>query len=158
MKFHPEYLAVNDLIRDNINLFSGNAREKKITLLNSVDPDLVVFADQNMTNTLIRNLLSNALKYSHEGGKIEITSQVQNQMAYISVKDNGVGMTREQMGQLWSVNTIRTTYGTRDEKGSGLGLLLCKEFIEKQGGQISVESEKGKGSKFTFSLPTEKVD
>ncbi|MBW6497336.1 MAG: tetratricopeptide repeat-containing sensor histidine kinase [Bacteroidales bacterium] len=158
MKFHPEYLAVSDLIRDNINLFSGNAREKEITLVDSVDPDLVVFADQNMTNTLVRNLLSNALKYSDAGSKIEVTSQVLNKMAHISVKDNGVGMTREQMDQLWSVNTIHTTYGTRDEKGSGLGLLLCKEFIEKQGGQISVKSEKGKGSNFTFSLPLEKID
>jgi len=158
MKFHPEYLAVNDLIRDNINLFSGNAREKEIMLVDLVDPDLVVFADQNMTNTLIRNLLSNSLKYSDAGGKIEISGHVLNKMAHISVKDDGVGMTREQMDQLWSVNTIHTTYGTRDEKGSGLGLLLCKEFIEKQGGHISVKSEKGKGSEFTFSLPLERHD
>lgn len=158
IKFHPEYLAVNELIRDSINLFSGNAREKEIMLVDLVDHDLVVFADQNMTNTIIRNLLSNALKYSDAGGKIEILSRVFNKMAFISVRDDGVGMTMEQLDQLWSVNTIHTTYGTRDEKGSGLGLLLCKEFIEKQGGQISVNSEKGKGSEFTFSLPLEKQE
>lgn len=155
MKFNPEYLAVYDLIRDNINLFSGNAREKEITLVDAVDPDLVVFADQNMTNTVIRNLLSNALKYSDAGGRIEITGEVKNKMVFITVSDSGVGMTPEQMNQLWNVNTIHTTYGTRDEKGSGLGLLLCKEFIEKQGGTIRVDSEKNKGSQFSFSLPLE---
>lgn len=158
MKYHPEYLAVNDLVRDNVNLFSGNAREKEILLVDSVDSDLVVFADQNMTNTVIRNLMSNALKYSDAGGKIIIKSQVNNKMAYISIIDVGVGMTPDQMAQLWNVNTIHTTYGTRDEKGSGLGLLLCKEFIEKQGGEISVKSEKGKGSEFVFSLPLENKD
>jgi signal transduction histidine kinase len=158
MKYHPEYLALNDLVRDSINLFSGNAREKEIMLVDSVDSDLVVFADQNMTNTVIRNLMSNALKYSDAGGKIIIKSQVKNKMAYISIIDDGVGMTPDQMAQLWNVNTIHTTYGTRDEKGSGLGLLLCKEFIEKQGGEIGVKSEKGKGSEFTFSLPFENKD
>jgi signal transduction histidine kinase len=158
MKYHPEYLAVNDLVRDNVNLFSGNAREKEIILVDSVDTDLVVFADQNMTNTVIRNLMSNALKYSDAGGKIIIKSQVKNKMANISIIDDGVGMTNDQMAQLWNVNTIHTTYGTRDEKGSGLGLLLCKEFIEKQGGEISVKSEKGKGSEFAFSLPLENND
>jgi signal transduction histidine kinase len=158
MKYHPEYLAVNDLVRDNVNLFSGNAREKEILLVDSVDSDLVVFADQNMTNTVIRNLMSNALKYSDAGGKIIIKSQVNNKMAYISIIDDGVGMTPDQMAQLWNVNTIHTTYGTRDEKGSGLGLLLCKEFIEKQGGEIRVKSEKGKGSEFVFSLPLENKD
>jgi signal transduction histidine kinase len=76
-------------------------------------------------------------------------------MVFITVSDSGVGMTPEQMNQLWNVNTIHTTYGTRDEKGSGLGLLLCKEFIEKQGGTIRVDSEKNKGSQFSFSLPLE---
>ena len=155
IKFNPEYLAVNDLIRDNMNLFSGNAREKGVTLVDAVDPDLVVFADQNMTNTVIRNLLSNALKYSDSGNKIEVKAEVKDSMAFLTVKDEGVGMTSEQISQLWSVNTIHTTYGTRDEKGSGLGLLLCKEFIEKQGGTIDVESEKNQGTSFTFSLPLE---
>lgn len=155
MKFNPEYLAVNDLIRDNVNLFAGNAREKGIVLVDSVDPDLVVFADQNMINTVIRNLLSNALKYSDTGSKIEITAEVKDRKAFLSVRDEGVGMTSEQMSQLWSVNTIHTTYGTRDEKGSGLGLLLCKEFIERQGGSIEVDSEKDKGTRFTFSVPLE---
>lgn len=156
IKYHPEYIAINDLIRDNFNLFAVSARDKEIILVNSVDPDLVVFSDRNMTNTVIRNLISNALKYSDSGGKIEFTSIVKNKKAYLSVKDNGVGMTHEQQSQLWNVNTIHTTYGTHDEKGSGLGLLLCKEFIEKQGGEISVISEKGLGSEFIFSIPVEK--
>jgi signal transduction histidine kinase len=155
INYHPEYVLASDLVHDNLNLFTASTREKEIQIIDSVDPELVVFSDRNMTNTVIRNLLSNALKYSDGGSTIEIKSQIKGKMAYFTVKDQGVGMSSEQIGNLWNVNTIHTTYGTRDEKGSGLGLLLCKEFIEKQGGYISVRSEKGKGSEFIFCLPLE---
>ncbi len=155
IKFHPEYLAVSDLIRDNFNLFATNARDKEINMVNSADHELVVYADLNMTNTVIRNLISNALKYSDSGGTIEVRSLVVNKMAKITIKDTGLGMTPEQLDMLWNANTVFTTYGTRDEKGSGLGLVLCREFVEKQGGEITVFSEKGKGTEFAFTLPVE---
>lgn len=158
INYHPEYVLAKDLVHDNLNLFTASTREKQIQISDAVDSELVIYADRNMTNTVFRNLLSNALKYSDEGTSIEIKSQRKGKMAYFTVKDQGVGMTPEQIGSLWNVNTIRTTYGTHDEKGSGLGLLLCKEFVEKQGGYISVRSEKGKGSEFIFCLPIQPPD
>lgn len=155
IKYFPEYIAVHEIVKDNIHLYKNNAKEKGITLLDNVDDNLPVWADKNMTDTIIRNLLSNALKYTDEGGKITITSHVADHMAYISVKDSGVGMSEESQKKIFRMDTLHSTYGTMDEKGSGLGLLLCKEFVEKQGGSISFESELNKGSIFTFSLPLE---
>jgi signal transduction histidine kinase len=101
------------------------------------------------------NLLSNALKYTDEGGKIVIKSELKDHKVYISIEDNGVGMSEESKNKIFRIDTLHSTYGTMDEKGSGLGLLLCKEFVEKQGGTITFESEKNMGSVFTFSLPPE---
>ncbi|HSV87170.1 MAG TPA: tetratricopeptide repeat-containing sensor histidine kinase [Bacteroidales bacterium] len=153
IKFEPEYLVLNDLIQDNINLFISKSREKEIVISNQVFPNLVVFADGNMVNAIIRNLLSNALKFSESGSTIEISSQIVRKMAFVKVKDEGVGMTPSQIKHIWDSEKVNTSYGTRDEKGSGLGLMLCKEFVERNGGEISVKSEKGHGSEFTFSLP-----
>lgn len=155
IKYQPEYLALHEVIRDNIQLFANNAREKEITITDQVMDDLVVWADLNMTDSVIRNLLSNALKYTDSGGLIELSGRVEAGMAYISVRDNGVGMSAENQAKLFRPNGIHSTYGTHDEKGSGIGLLLCKEFVEKQGGKISFESTRGEGSVFIFSLPLE---
>jgi len=153
MKFEPEYLVLNDLIQENINLFQPVSSAKKVMITNQVDPNLVVFADLNMVHTIVRNLLSNALKYSESDQTVEITSQVVRKMAHVIIRDEGVGMDPVQMTQLWNPNKFYTTYGTRDEKGSGLGLILCKEFTERNGGEIFAKSEKGRGSEFIFSLP-----
>lgn len=155
INYHPEYIALKAIVLENINLFSGNAREKNIEILDLIDEDLVVFADMNMTHTVVRNLLSNALKYTNPGGKIELNSMMEENQVVISVADNGVGISEENIAKLFRVDTLHTTFGTGDEKGSGLGLLLCKEFIEKQGGEISLESTEGEGTVFRFSLPLE---
>lgn len=155
IKYKPEYIALHEIVKENLNLFDTNAKEKEILMSDVVDDDLVVWADRNMTDTVIRNLLSNALKYTLPGGKINISSNLENHMVYLSVKDNGVGMTDANKKKIFRSDTLHSTYGTMDEKGSGLGLLLCKEFVEKQGGQISFESEVNEGSVFTFSLPVE---
>jgi two-component system, sensor histidine kinase and response regulator len=106
-----------------------------------------------MLKTILRNLISNAIKYTHSNGEITI-SAVQNQNNIeITVSDNGVGMSEETRNKLFEIDTNITTTGTANEKGSGLGLILCKEFVEKHGGEIWVKSELGKGSAFTFSLP-----
>lgn len=153
--YRPEYIALKDIINENINLFSGNSREKEIQIKDGIGDDLVVFADMNMTNTVVRNLLSNALKYTRIGGTIELSSSIDSGKVYVSVADNGVGINPENLKKLFRIDTLHTTFGTSDEKGSGLGLLLCKEFIEKQGGEISLESTEGEGTTFTFSLPLE---
>jgi signal transduction histidine kinase len=156
IKYQPEYIAIHEIVKDNIILFKNNAKEKKITLIDLVDDNTPVWADGNMTDTVIRNLLSNALKYTDEGGKITLRSEIKNHKVLISIKDTGVGMSDESKSKIFRVDTLHSTYGTMDEKGSGLGLLLCKEFVEKQGGEISFVSELNVGTTFTFSLPLEK--
>jgi signal transduction histidine kinase/Tfp pilus assembly protein PilF len=155
IKYRPEYIALHEIIKDNVNLVQNNARDKNIKLVDSVDDDLAVWADRNMTDTVIRNLLSNALKYTEQGGEIILSNYLKDHKVYISVKDNGVGIADENKRKIFQTDSLHSTYGTMDEKGSGLGLLLCKEFVEKQGGEIFFESERGKGSVFTFSLPCE---
>lgn len=153
ISYNPEFFELKDIIRDNINLFSANAREKGVEINDRVNEQLVVWGDVNMTNTIIRNLLSNAIKYTESGGSVELRSDEQNGMVEISVADNGTGISGEDQKKLFRVDAVYTTYGTRDEKGSGLGLLLCKEFVEKQGGSIRLSSREGEGSVFTFSIP-----
>ncbi len=151
--YNPEFFELKDIIRDNINLFSANAREKGVEVSDKVNEQLVVWGDVNMTNTIIRNLLSNAIKYTEPGGGVELRSDEHNGMVEISVADNGTGISDEDQKKLFRVDAVYTTYGTRDEKGSGLGLLLCKEFVEKQGGTIRLSSGEGEGTVFTFSIP-----
>jgi len=157
IKYEPEYIAVHEIVKDNLMLFRNNAREKEIALIDLVDDNTPVWADRNMTDTVIRNLLSNALKYTDSGGKIVISSEIKNHQVFISVQDNGVGMTDESKNKIFRIDTLHSTYGTMDEKGSGLGLLLCKEFVEKQGGEISFVSELNRGTTFTFTLPVDEI-
>ncbi len=153
IKYKPELFVVKDLIRDNVNLLSIRAREKSIDITDKVVDHLVVWGDVNMTNTIIRNLLSNALKYSYPGGRVTLNSRKLNAMVEISIADDGTGIPEEDQEKLFRVDSLYTTLGTNDEKGSGLGLLLCKEFVKKQGGDIAFESTKGKGSVFSFTIP-----
>jgi len=155
IKYQPEYIAIHEIVKDNIVLFKNNAKEKKITLIDLVDDNTPVWADGNMTDTVIRNLLSNALKYTDEGGSITLRSDIKDHKVFISIEDTGVGMSDDSKSKIFRIDTLHSTYGTMDEKGSGLGLLLCKEFVEKQGGEIVFESELNKGTTFTFSLPLE---
>lgn len=157
IKYKPEYIAVHEIIKDNIMLFKNNAKEKDITLTDLVDDNTPVWADRNMTDTVIRNLLSNALKYTNFGGKVTLSSEIRNHKVYISIQDDGVGMTEDSKNKIFRIDTLHSTYGTMDEKGSGLGLLLCKEFIEKQGGEISFQSEINAGTTFTFTLPVDEI-
>ena len=115
-----------------------------------------VHADIDMTKTVMRNLLSNAVKFSHEGGEVLVSIRKENDMAIISVKDSGCGMSEEDQKKLLNESTHFSTFGTNKEEGSGLGLLLCKDFVEKNGGTLWFESQKGVGSTFSFSIPLKK--
>jgi len=106
-----------------------------------------------MIKTILRNLVSNALKFTNNGGTINVSSEENSENVTISISDNGVGIKPENITKLFNISEVITTKGTAEETGTGLGLLLCKEFVEKHGGKIWVESEVGKGSEFKFTLP-----
>ena len=113
----------------------------------------IVYADRNMVNTILRNLLSNAIKYSHSGGRITIKMRATGEFIRTEIMDEGVGMDKETLARLFRIDQKISTPGTMKERGTGLGLILCREFVEKCGGSIQAKSEEGKGSAFIFTLP-----
>jgi signal transduction histidine kinase len=117
----------------------------------------MVFADLNSINTVIRNIISNALKFTYPGGKITVSAREQDDFALVCVEDTGMGMNEETKSKLFRIDVHHTSLGTNQEKGTGLGLIICKEFVEANGGKIWVESEEGKGSKFFFTVPLAKT-
>ena len=118
-----------------------------------MDDDIQIIADRNMMSTVIRNLLSNAIKYTMRSGNVRIVATKSDYAITISVIDNGVGISDENIKHLFSISQKTSSLGTENETGTGLGLILCKEFIEQHSGRISVESEYGKGSTFMLLLP-----
>lgn len=152
-QFLPERLDLSKIISDNIKLAKSTAQNKDISLINLVEPGLIVFADYNMIHTVIRNLISNAIKFSNPGGKVFIEGQKEDGQIVIKVKDEGVGMDSETMKNLFRIDVAQSSRGTSGESGTGLGLILCKEFITRHDGKILVESQKGEGSTFTIILP-----
>lgn len=153
VEFNPNHLDVLALVQDNINLLNGTAHHKNIALVNQVQPGLSVFADADMINLVVRNLISNAIKFTYSRGEVHISATQQEHMVSLAISDNGMGVSKEAMEKMFVKTQNPTTLGTGNEKGTGLGLLLCKEFVERNGGEISVESEEGKGSTFTVTLP-----
>jgi len=154
MEVQPDFIDLKGLISDNINLLTNKAEEKNIVLKPEIDDQArQVYADENMINTVIRNLVSNAIKFTPEKGLVKISTHRQQDELVLSVSDNGVGIPKENLPKLFDLKTSYSTHGTHSEKGTGLGLLLCKEFVLMNGGRIWVESESGKGSTFYFTLP-----
>ena len=148
---------LSDLCNQTIASLAPLSLSKKVNLKNLVDPKLTVICDENLTRTIIRNLVSNAIKYSYEGGDIKLSTETtthENQsFCMLKVEDTGVGMNADTLNQLLTKDRAQTIPGTRNELGTGLGLLLCKDFIDKQGGIIEAESELGKGSVFKVGFP-----
>jgi signal transduction histidine kinase len=140
------------IAEENIQLLAS-VPTKKIRMHNQIAPDTIAFADSNTVNLVIRNLMTNALKFTNDGGEVRIAAEDRGNEWLVSVSDNGVGMNPDVIKILFDKTAPYTTRGTANEKGTGLGLILCKEFVEKNGGRIFVESEEGKGSKFSFTLP-----
>lgn len=154
MEFKPVSIALQEQVEPIFSLLSANARGKAIELTGKIEKGLSVYCDQNMLQAVIRNLTSNAIKFTPENGKVTITAQsAAGRMAEITVSDTGIGISPDNLKRLFQVESQLTTKGTRGETGSGLGLLLCREFIELSGGSIRAESEPGKGSRFIFTLP-----
>lgn len=151
--FKPQILSIKDICKDTIELLIPNANAKNITINHSATDNVNVLADIDMLKTLLRNLVSNAIKFTNTGGTINISAVQSDSNIEISVSDNGVGIAPGDLTILFDVGKAHTTLGTAKERGTGLGLLLCRDFVEKQGGKIWVESETGKGSEFKFTLP-----
>lgn len=153
VEYRPKVLSVSALIHKTADLMETIAQDKNISIYIDVDPYMQVKADADMLSFIIRNLLSNAIKFTQRGGSITVSSRIKNNQAQICVIDSGVGMSKEVMAQLFKIDACLTNNGTENEMGTGLGLILCKEFIQKNGGKIEVESELNKGSIFRLGLP-----
>ena len=147
-QFNPQEILLNKLSDRIINVFYEYAKIKEIELVMDMPDDIYVYADKAMLETIIRNLVSNAIKFTPKGGKVIITASKTDEMAEISVKDTGIGMSKEMLEDLFRIDVRPERKGTEQEPGSGLGLILCKEFAELHKGKITVESNEGKGSEF----------
>ncbi|MDQ3192937.1 MAG: ATP-binding protein [Bacteroidota bacterium] len=151
--FYPERLLLNKEVGEDIKLISQIAEQKNITINNKIKKNVFVHADKIMLKSIIQNILTNAIKYSFEGGKVDIFSTSFNKMEQITIRDKGIGMSKEIQDDLFGYDTVKSKKGTVGEKGSGLGLRIVKDFVEKHHGEISVESKKGKGTSISFTLP-----
>ncbi|SDU12940.1 Signal transduction histidine kinase [Verrucomicrobium sp. GAS474] len=154
VEINPIEIDLGHLIKMNVTLAQTVARQKEITLVNATldQPPIHIRADERMIDTVVRNLLGNAVKFTQPGGRIEIGMRSGVGEATVFIADSGVGIPAEKIGELFEVGHS-STYGTRGESGSGLGLMLCKDMVERNEGRIWAESEVGKGSTFSFTVP-----
>lgn len=150
---HIQKLNMHSLAQENINLLSGTAHQKNITLKNCIDESVLAFGDMDMINLVLRNLISNAIKFTPQSGTISLNAEVKETECIMAIEDNGIGISAENRARMFDQHLHPTTKGTGNEKGTGLGLLLCKDFISQNQGRIWVEPARENGSIFYFSLP-----
>ena len=153
LTFNPENINLRKLVDELILNLEQISFNKEIRIHSEVKDDLFIYGDKNMIRTILRNLLSNAVKYSYRSGKVIICATIIDHEVIISVKDTGIGIPKEIINKIFRIDAKYSAPGTENEQGTGLGLKLCKEFVEKQGGKIWVESIENKGSEFKFSIP-----
>ena len=153
MKFNPVQFELIDLIEQVELLFADIARQKSVTIRKKLPGNIPLLADKSMISAVLRNLFSNAIKFTAKGGKITIAAFVIENELRFSISDNGIGISESRKETLFQLDGSNSTPGTEQETGSGLGLILCKEFVEKHGGRIWVESKINDGSTFTFTIP-----
>ena len=152
IKCNPEVIYINEVMQECIISMQSLIKNKNIDLSYDNKP-IQVWVDKNMLSSIVRNLLSNAIKYTQTNGSVSIDAKSYDNVLEVKVSDSGIGMAEELKSKLFGIEFIDTTPGTQDEKGTGLGLLLCKDFVKKNGGDIWVESELEKGSTFYFTIP-----
>lgn len=153
MVFSPEHYPLNTIIEEVVFNLQSSAQRKEITIDSEGDTEMVVFADRNMLKTVLRNLITNAIKYTNNGGSIHVSARLNDKETEITIADTGIGMDEETRQKLFKIESNLSIRGTANEKGNGLGLIICKEIIEKHGGKIWVESKLNRGSRFIFTLP-----
>jgi PAS domain S-box-containing protein len=153
LKISPQKLNLKELIEENILNLQLPASNKEISIINELTSDVYLVSDKNMINTVLRNLLSNAVKFTRKCGKVVISVKSESGYVIILVKDNGIGIASEKIEKLFSIETKNSMPGTENEQGTGLGLKLSKEFVEKLGGKIKARSAENEGSEFSFTIP-----
>ncbi len=152
---NPKHINIKHSIVQIIDLFAEFTSSKQITVTNKVNENCYIYADEQMFETILRNILSNAIKFTRENGSILIHAQHNDKnINSISIEDNGIGMTEDELSNLFSIHKTVSSLGTNNEKGTGLGLMLCKEMLDINNGEIDVKSSKGKGTKFIIHLPS----
>jgi len=158
VRYRPKMVDIGQMGLENLALLESHAHQKHILLDNTIEENTTVYADYHMVDAIVRNLISNALKFTYPGGRVHITAASEGDLLTVSVKDTGIGIAKEYQSKLFRLDSVYRRKGTARETGSGLGLILCKEFVEKNGGSIWVESEEEKGAIFSFRLPRVPVD
>jgi len=153
MRFEKRDLNLAELIDKNIGFIKSAAEKKQISITADTDTPVMVSADNQMINSVLRNLINNAVKFTPEKGTLKITTREDLKMVNVSVKDSGIGMDQDTIDKLFHLDKPKTSKGTAGETGTGLGLVICKDFVDKHDGSLHIESEPGKGSTFTFSIP-----
>lgn len=153
---NPQKFDISVILKNNVELLAEIASNKGVELSMNSTENIFAYADVNMITTVIRNLTSNAIKFTPGGKKILLSAEKIDDKIEVSVSDNGIGISEKDQEKLFRLDVQHTTLGTSNEKGTGLGLILCKEFVEKNSGEIWVESEPGKGSSFRFTIPQAK--
>ena len=153
IEFNPQYFELTTLVDEVTNLLSSWASQKSIRISKNLSNNIPVVADVDMINTILRNLISNGIKFTEPGGEIVISAEKKPHQIIVSIKDNGIGIRQKDIEKLFRIEYTYSNTGTQKETGTGLGLLLCKEFIDMHDGKIQVESTVGKGSTFSFMLP-----
>jgi len=151
-KANPIKTNIRGLSEECIILYQTNSIEKNITFSNTISHNAFIYADEEMIRIVLRNLISNAIKFTKKNGEVRLHAATNGNLMNVSVTDTGVGISASDINSIFSFEA-KSTHGTAHEKGTGLGLILCKEFIEKNGGKIWVESSLGKGSVFSFTVP-----
>ena len=151
-RFNPERLNICKLVDEVLEQTKLQAQQKRISQSNQTD-EIFVNADKNMITTVIRNLMVNAIKFTYSGGRIVVRSEKKNTEVIVSVTDTGIGIADAKKDRIFGIDNSESTTGTANETGTGLGLMLCKEYVKRNGGEIWFESEQGKGTTFFFTLP-----
>lgn len=153
LTFEPLKQALFPVVKVNIDLLANDAVQKNIKILNNVDESIEAFFDETLISVVIRNIIANAIKFTNKNGIISINCKLNNACIEVSVSDNGIGISPERIDSLFNETSFEPTFGTNHEKGSGLGLKLCKTFVEKNNGKIWLESKLEKGTTFYFTIP-----
>ena len=153
IQYNPVLFNIYDVVKECLLVTENQINNKKVQIHLNIDNHSNMIADYNMIKTVFRNLITNAIKYSNEGGNIFIASEIKTNEIILTVKDEGVGIEKEDLVKLFQIDKKYTTPGTANEQGTGLGLILCKEFIQKNNGKMEVESEINKGTTFKISIP-----